>query len=352
MRSVIGFGVVMLALTACGGDRAGGVANPGDGAATVALSATSSDPMASAGDTREVTAVARDAYQSVISAPSLSWGTSAPSVATVTGSGDSATVTAVGDGTAVITAASGAVQGTITVAVHRKLVSIVVSAPDSVVVAGLTTQLAVVGLDARQHEINGLTDVKFVSDNAFSIQVSPSGLVSALFSPQQPFGALVTVTVSRDGVTLSGTKRIDVASPAPPAYDFFSLLLPEDVRPEPVSSAAQGIVYFTLNGARVDYKLLWSLLSGPAVSAQIHGPDDRDSVAAVLVDLPLGTQSSTNGVLTGSFSAADIHPQDGRPAISLDSLVSLMKTQRLTYVDIRNGYFTDGELRGPIYRRQ
>jgi len=67
------------------------------------------------------------------------------------------------------------------------------------------------------------------------------------------------------------------------------------------------------------------------------------------VDLPLGTQTTSNAVLTGSFSATDIRPQGGRPAVSLDSLVTLIE-RGFVYVDLHTRAFVDGELRGPVFR--
>jgi len=154
MRNAVALGSMLLVLAGRGYDSGSG---PDGQAYTVAVSIASTDPMTAAGEIRLATAVVRDAYGSVISAPSVSWRTSAPAVATVAGSGASATVTAVDDGTASITAASGGVEGVITVTVRRSVVSIELSAPDSVVVAGSTTQLTVVGRDARGAAITGLT---------------------------------------------------------------------------------------------------------------------------------------------------------------------------------------------------
>jgi hypothetical protein len=126
---------------------------------------------------------------------------------------------------------------------------------------------------------------------------------------------------------------------------------PEGVRPEPVNSAAEGIVFLTREGARINYKILWSLLEKPPTSAHIHGPDGSDAVADVLVDLPLGSQPNANGTMSGSFSAADIHPQGGKPAISLDSLFNLLQTPGLAYVDVHTAFFAGGEIRGSILAR-
>jgi len=128
MRNAVALGSMLLVLAGRGYDSGSG---PDGQAYTVAVSIASTDPMTAAGEIRLATAVVRDAYGSVISAPSVSWRTSAPAVATVAGSGASATVTAVDDGTASITAASGGAEGVITVTVRRSVVSIDLSAPDS-----------------------------------------------------------------------------------------------------------------------------------------------------------------------------------------------------------------------------
>jgi hypothetical protein len=339
---------MIMVLAGCGYDRGSG---PLRYVATVTVSVASTDPMTATGETRLATAVVKDAYGSVIPAPSLSWRTSAPAVATVEGSGSNATVTAVDDGTANIMASSGSVEGMITITVRRRVVSIELSAPDSVVVAGSTMQLTVVGRDTRDHAITGLSGIRFATSNPFSVQVSASGLVTALFSSFRPFSSIITATVVRDGMTLSATKRIDVGDAAPPGFDFSGLMEPEGVRPEPVVSVSEGVVFLSLAGDQVHYRILWSLLEGPPLSAHIHGPDGNDGVADMLVDLPLGNQTNTSGTFSGSFSAEDIHPQGHSRAISLDSLVTLMSIPGMTYADIHTAFFRDGALRGAIFSR-
>jgi len=352
MRPAIAFGSMVVLLGACNSDRGSGVGNPDNAVAAIALAVPSSDPMASAGDTRSVIATALDAKGSPLPIPPIVWRTSAPSVVTLTASGNVATATAVDDGTAVITAISGGIEGRIEITVRRRVVGIEVSAADSVVVAGSSTQLTVVGRDARQNPIIGLTGVNFSSSNPFSVSVSPTGLVTALFSSFRPFNSTITATVTADGVTLTATKRIDVGSAEPPAFDGSALMSPESVRPEPVTSAGEGIVFLTRDDTQVHYKILWSLLSGPPVSAHIHGIDDDDTVADVLVDLPLGAQASRNGTATGTFSAADVHPQAGEPAISLDSLFALIGPAGFVYADVHTALLPDGEIRGSIARRR
>jgi hypothetical protein len=206
------FSCMMLLLAACGYDRSSGTAYPSADAASVTLSVASPDTLTSTGDTKVVTAVVKDVYSYVISAPSLSWTSSAPSVATVVGSGSSATVTAVADGIALIKATSGNAEGTIEITVRRRLVSMVVSVRDPVLEAGLTTQLTVVGRDARGHAITDGTSVAFATGNSNSVMVAPDGLVTALFSSLRSFDSIVSTTLTKDGVTLSGTKRVQVVN--------------------------------------------------------------------------------------------------------------------------------------------
>jgi len=115
-----------------------------------------------------------------------------------------------------------------------------------------------------------------------------------------------------------------------------------------VIGVGQGVLFLTRAGPRIEYKMLWSLLTGPPVSAHIHGPDTSDGVAPVLVELALGDQPTANGVWSGSFSATDIRSPDGRPTITLDSLATLLGTFSSAYIDIHTTLFGDGELRGAI----
>jgi hypothetical protein len=268
-------------------------------------------------------------------------------VATVSASGATATVTAVDDGTAIISAKSGNVEGTITVTVRRRLVQLALSAPDSIV-AGDSAKLVVTGRDARQQEMP-LGDVQFSSTNPFSVLVLPSGIVHALFSTFDPKSSTISASVTRDGATLIAQKLIRVGNPAPADFQLGALMLPEAVRPEPVIGLGEGVIFFTLGGDRVQFKMLWSWLTTPPASAHLHGPDGSDAVADLLVDLPLGSQTSSFGVHTSSFSGTDIRGRPGAPPISLDSLVKLIEGG-FVYADVHTSRFVDGELRGSVFR--
>ena len=49
-------------------------------------------------------------------------------------------------------------------------------------------------------------------------------------------------------------------------------------------------------------------------------------------------------LLSGSFSATDIQSHDDKPPISLDSLVTLIRTPGLVYADMHTSFFSEGEL--------
>lgn len=344
---------MLFLLAGCGYDRSSGTDYPAGDPAFITLSVAPPDTLTSAGDTKLVTAIVKDAYQAVISAPSLTWTSSAPSVATVEGSGASATITAVDDGTTLITAASGSVRGSVSVTVRRRLVSVEVSAPDSVLVAGASTQLTVVGRDARGNPITALTSLSFAASNALNLMVSPGGLVTALFSPIQSFDSFVTATLTRDRVTLSSRKHFEVASAEPSRLDFSALMEPSGVRPEPFNTGV-GAVYFTLDGTRVKFQMLWSLLEQPPTGAHIHGPDAEgtNGIGDILVDLLTDNQVGLNGTLSGSFSASDIQSRDGKPPISLDSLVTLMQTPGQVYADMHTSFFSAPDIRGSLFPRR
>ena len=92
---------------------------------------------------------------------------------------------------------------------------------------------------------------------------------------------------------------------------------------------------------------MWNRLSGPAVEVHIHGPGTAADVADVLVDLAPSPQTQNYGVLFGSITASDIHARPGQPAITLDSLRSLMRSRNV-YVDVHTAGFIGGEIRGQV----
>lgn len=227
----------------------------------------------------------------------------------------------------------------------RTIVSLAIAAPDSLLVAGDSMQLSVFGLDASGQRVAQVRNPTFVVDNAFSFLVSPDGFLTALFSNARPFRANVIASATVDGVFLTATKRFAVTSAAPSGFDFLTSMLPTDIRPEPLFSAADGVVYLTLTDAGIDFTMLWSHLTGAPVGAHLHGPAGTEEVSDILADFPIGEQPDNHGIVRGTLTAESIRGRDGRPAISLDSLKTLIRN-RAVYADVHSGGFPAGEIRG------
>ena len=227
----------------------------------------------------------------------------------------------------------------------RRIVAIAIVAPESILVAGDSTQLVVWGLDANGQQVAKVRFPTLSVDNGFSFLLSGDGFLTALYSSFRPFRANVKALTVIDGVTLTATKRFDVASAAPARFDFLTSMLPESVRPEPLFSAADGIVYLAFSDSGIDFTILWSNLAGRPIGAHLHGPADTEEVTGVLADFPVADQSENHGIVRGTLTAESIRARDGRAAISLDSLKTLIRN-RAVYADVHTAGFPEGEIRG------
>lgn len=318
----------------------------GPGLPSVTLTISSSEPMTSAGDIRTVTAVVKDARQSIIESPELAWSTSAPGVAAVSPSGRSATITAVGDGDAVITVASGGAKGTLTVSVRRQIASIVVESPAPALVYGDSVQLAAHALDARHNRIETVTDFTFSSSNDDVVVITSSGL--ALGHPDfLDSTATITASVTRNGTTYRGSAPLTVRPRSPGSFDRLAVALTASVQPVRVQSLAYGVAYFSIRDTGLAYSFTWSKLTGPALEVHIHGPASASELGDVLVGLARPNPSGPFRSISGVVTAADIRSQGGQPPISMDSLVALMTTGK-AYIDVHTSTYPGGEIRGQI----
>lgn len=194
-----------LLLAACGGSSDGPITPAG--VASIALTVSSPDVMASLGDTRTITAVAKDAAGATLSAVTLTWTSSAPSIATVSGSGATATVTAIANGTATITASSGSVQGTAAVTVLQRATAVGVTGLPATLIPGATAQVSAAARDARGGAVSGVTGFTFTSSDQSVAVVSATGLVTAIAPGVAQISSAVTVA----GATLNGSGSLPVA---------------------------------------------------------------------------------------------------------------------------------------------
>lgn len=198
-------------LTACGGGGGdgGGTTQPTRAAASITLTPASTGPFVSVTETRGVTASVLDASSVAITNAPVTWSSSNASVATVSGSGTSATITSVGNGSATITATSGAASATLAVDVAQKFVTLTVVGPTAAMAIGANGQVQAVARDAKNAPITSATGVTYVTNDRTKVLVDNTGTITAISPGTTTIGASLT----RDGVTASGTANISVAGP-------------------------------------------------------------------------------------------------------------------------------------------
>lgn len=325
--------------------------NPYTGSIAITLSNTA--VLASVGEERAVSAVVRDGYGQTTHPP-IVWTVSTPGVVTVTGTGDDATIAAVADGTVFVIAAYGGLRDSVSVTVHRRLASVVLSGPvapgvlDSTVISltlGTTLRLAASGLDAGGHVIPGLDGVVFTTNNPAIAEVTSTGIVTPLFDLQATNAAVISAALTLDGVTVTDSAKVRSIPPA--SFDHVALMLAENERPTAVAGNGHGIAFFTLEGARITYTINWSRLTGSATEVHLHGPAGADAVGDLLVDFGAAQRNLNYGTDTGTFTAEDLRKPDGSPGISVDSLLILMSTGKV-YIDVHTAAHPAGEIRGQV----
>jgi hypothetical protein len=153
-------------------------------------------------------------------------------------------------------------------------------------------------------------------------------------------GVLATVAACSDAD--GGT-----SAPALPT-SFTATLNGANEKPTAATTPAVGTATVSVNGGTVTYTVTMSSLTGAPRLSHIHGPGDATVAAGVLVNFPSITTVTTNaGTISGTFTAADIVGQGGQPPMSLDSLVSLMRTGK-TYVNVHTAQYGGGEIRGQL----
>lgn len=340
--------VAVFSLSGCGGngvrDPLGGPATP----ASVTLTLSSSDVMTSAGDTRTVAAVVRNDQGLELLEPAIIWSTSAPSVATVSGAGSAVTVTAVDDGAAVVTASVGAVSSAIPVSVHRRLATIRLTLADTILVFGSITQLRPIALDARQQPIPGVTGFRFATSDRRMTAVSPDGTVMALFRiPVYP-QVILSAELTRDSVVAQASVSVRVRSPQ--SFDLASIMLPENILPDPVLRGGAGIAFFQRRAHGLEYQITWSELAGSATDVVIRAPAIGERPGDVLVRFGPLAQPFNYGVISGTLTAANVLPRGELPPMSLDSLVALV-CRGAASLDVATTAHSGGELRGDFFCR-
>ncbi len=207
------------------------------GATAGAVASISAAPdgatLASLGDTRQYTAIARDAAGNVVPGVAFAWSSSAPQVAPVTQAG---LATASSNGTTTITAEAGGVRGTATLTVAQQVARVVVEPATVSVAVGGTGGLAARALDANGSPVAGAAIAWSSSAEAIAT-VNGSGTVTGR--------GVGTATITAASGGRSGTAQATVVAgsvPPPPAPDPVASV---SVTPSTAEVAAGGSLQLT-----------------------------------------------------------------------------------------------------------
>ena len=205
MRIARGVALTALAL-GCGGGGGGGTPPPPT-PASISVSVSSPDAMASLGETRDLTAVVRDAAQQVIPNAQVSWSAGTPGVVSLSAASGLATrATAAANGTTVVTARAGTVTDSKELTVAQRFAALALTPPTASIAPGGTQQLTATARDAGGAAIAGVTGVAFSSSDEGKARVSASGLVTGVAVGT----ATITAALTRDGVSRTATSGITV----------------------------------------------------------------------------------------------------------------------------------------------
>jgi hypothetical protein len=171
--------------------------------------------------------------------------------------------------------------------------------------------------------------------------------VGGLSSSGSLFGT-VTLTPDQIAALVDGLTYINFHTPSNTSGEIRGQILPFSSgipltaklsgpaeRP-PNPSSASGSGTFSLDGETLTFNLEYRGLTGPAISAHIHGPVNTTTNASVLINL-----ASFNG---GSFGASGA--LSGSVRVTTAQKNYLLSGQ--TYVNVHTGTFTGGEIRGQI----
>ncbi len=319
------------ALAACSSDK---VSAPV--AAVITLTPSASGALASIGETRTVSAAVKSSSQVAIANAIVTFASSNASVATVTTSGSTATITAVGNGAATITATSGAATATLDITVAQQLATIALTATTPSIAIGSTTTVTAAARDAKGVAIAGVTGYSYTTATAGRAVVSSAGVVTGI----APGTVAITGSLTRDGVTATSSANVTITAPT---TGFVAYLNGSNERPNPTPVSSTGSAVFTLSGTTMSYIITYQGLASAPVGLHIHSPSGVNTFAGVSVNLLTTPQLQPTGVLTGSFTAANITTA----GVSLDSMLVLIRTGN-AYVNVHTSTYGGGEIRGQL----
>lgn len=166
-----------------------------------------------------------------------------------------------------------------------------------------------------------------------NIPTTGSGTVGRVFGTLGTYNYTCTLHAGMNGI-------VQVAAPS-----IFAQMNGANERPNANTSTANGAAVFTRNGGTVAYTVAFQGIASAPTGLHIHAPGSAAVTAGIIVDLLTTPLTTASGVLTGTFTATNIRPIGGQPAISMDSLFVLLQTGN-AYVNVHSSVFPGGEIRG------
>lgn len=209
-------------------------------AASVSLTAASTDTLRSRGDTVRLTAVAKDAGGATITGAPISFTSTRTSVATIDAHG---LVTAVDDGRDSIVAQSGTAKAFVIVNVRRIYQKLVLSPNPLTVTMGSTATMTATPQDARGAAIAGLPAATFTSTDQTKATVSASGVVT----PVAVGTARIIASLTAADGTHADTANVTVQAQSFPLTATVDMVGTTSFNPSTVDIAAGGSVTFRNN---------------------------------------------------------------------------------------------------------
>ena len=158
------------------------------------------------------------------------------------------------------------------------------------------------------------------------------------------YAATVTLTLAQKTAVLAGLAYFNIHTAAFGGGEIRGQITPAAMkvvltgaaeRPTANTSAAFGAGALTLIGNELAFDITYQGLSAAATGAHFHGPSDRAGTAPLIIDL-----SSGFGTLGRAGTLA------GR--VTLTPAQSFALADGKVYVNIHNGIFPDGEIRGQV----
>ena len=190
-----------LALAACGTTSAPSVAS-------VTLTATSTGPLVSLGETRQLTAAALDAKGAAVHV-TIAFTSSAPEVATVDGAG---VVTAIANGAATITASADGHQASLALTVAQAVTSVAVAPVVVRAPPGETPLFRASPLDALGSPVAGAATPSWSSSDSAVLTVASSGRGAVPATAASGATARAIATAGAVASTTGGTVTVDPAA--------------------------------------------------------------------------------------------------------------------------------------------